>query len=172
MDAASEAEFDGFVAGAWARLFRTAYALTGDHQLAEDAVQAGCAKAYAHWPRIQRMAAPEAYVRRIVTNEIFSWWRRLSWRSERPTENLRETPAEGHEAAVTTSDEVWAALRLLPPRQRAVVVLRYYEDLSEKEIARVLSIKPGTVKSQCSAGMRRLRVLLPQDPIPRTGGPS
>jgi RNA polymerase sigma-70 factor (sigma-E family) len=178
MDAASESEFDTFVDGAWARLFRTAYALTGDHQLAEDAVQSACAKAYASWPRIQRMDQPEAYVRRIVTNQIFSWRRRMSWRSEQPSQHLMGVPTEGHEAAVTTADEVWGALRLLPPRQRAVVALRYYEDLSENEIAQVLGIRPGTVKSQCSAAMRRLRELIEPDrspaatapPAPRTGG--
>ncbi len=154
-----EREFEEFVAAVSPRLHRAAYAITRDHHHAEDAVQAALGKAYARWKRVVKTDHPEAYVRRMVVNEVLSWRRRRS-SSERPSERTPETAVAGHEAAYAESDAVWQALGRLAPRQRAVIVLRYYEQLSEAEIAEALGVRPGTVKSQASAAMGHLRALL------------
>jgi len=158
-----EAEFEEFVAGASPRLFRAAYAITRDHHLAEDAVQSALGKAYARWSRVTRSEHPEAYVRRMVVNEVLSWRRRKA-STEVPTDvppvdDPRRAP-DSHDTVLADSDAMWQALGLLAPRQRAVVVLRYYEHLSEAEIAETLDVRPGTVKSQCAAALARLRLLL------------
>jgi RNA polymerase sigma-70 factor (sigma-E family) len=157
-----EAEFDDFVVVTSQRLFRAAYAITRDHHLAEDAVQAALGKAYARWARVCRSDQPEAYVRRMVVNEVLSWRRRRSSTelpTDVPAEDPRRTPVL-HDTALAESDAMWQALGKLAPRQRAVVVLRYYEHLSEAEIAETLGVRPGTVKSQCAAALARLRLLL------------
>ena len=154
-----EGEFEEFVTAVSPRLFRAAYAITRDHHHAEDAVQAALGKAYARWRRVSRADQPEAYVRRMVVNEVLSWRRRAS-SSELPSEALPERSAVSAEASYDTSDAVWQALGRLAPRQRAVVVLRYYEQLSEAEIADALGIRPGTVKSQAWAALGHLRSLL------------
>ncbi len=158
-----EAEFEDFVAGVSPRLFRAAYAITRDHHLAEDAVQSALGKAYARWSRVSRSEQPEAYVRRMVVNEVLSWRRRKA-STEVPTDvppvdDPRRAPAP-HDTLLADSDAMWQALGRLAPRQRAVVVLRYYEHLSEVEIAETLGVRPGTVKSQCAAALARLRLLL------------
>jgi RNA polymerase sigma-70 factor (sigma-E family) len=152
------AEFAEFVAARSRSLLRTAYLLTGDHQRAEDLVQATLTKVYLHWSRVSRMDHPAAYARRILVNEASSsrWWR---WSRELRTP-LPELALDGYDDRVATSRTVWNAVLALPPRQRAVVVLRYYEDLSEVEIAEVLGMAPGTVKSTAHAANRRLAVVL------------
>lgn len=150
-------EFDSFVLGAWGRLFRTAYALTGNRHDAEDMLQSAFAKAYTNWRRIRRADSPEAYVHRIVTNETISAWRRRWRQVERSAEAPPDRSAPSHADAVNNRATMWTAIQSLPPRQRAVVVLRYYEDLSEKDIAAVLGISPGTVKSQASHALTALR---------------
>ena len=153
-----------------ARLFRTAYAVSGDRQLAEDALQAGLVSAYASWSRVARSDNPEAYVRRIVMNQLFAWHRRARNRHEVILEVVPEVPAaESLEDRLGDADLVWQALRELPPRQRAVVVLRYVEDLSERETAELLGIQPGTVKSQAAGGLAHLRVRL-GEPTPAIEG--
>lgn len=152
-----EAEYVAFVQTAWGRLFRSAYALTGDYQQAEDALQSALVKAYASWPRVRGADRPEAYVRRMLVNQVRSSWRRASWRIERSTNLLHHSPVESHETRLLLEDQVWRALMSLPPRQRAVVVLRYFDDLSEQEIADVLGVRPGTVKSQAAAALAALR---------------
>ncbi len=132
---------------------RTCYLLTRDWASAEDLLQTALAKAWQAWPRLD--GQPEAYVRKVVVNTYSSWWRRR-WRGEVPHGELPEQPAPG--ADLEQRDLVWDALGRLPRRQRAVVVLRYYEDLSEAEIARLLGISTGTVKSQCSKALAHLRV--------------
>lgn len=154
-----EREFEEFVEAVSPRLHRAAYAITRDHHHAEDAVQAALGKAYARWRKVVRTDHPEAYVRRMVVNEVLSWRRRSST-SERPSERTPDIAVAGHEAAYAESDAVWQALGRLAPRQRAVIVLRYYEQLSEAEIAEALGVRPGTVKSQASAAMGHLRALL------------
>lgn len=154
-----EREFEEFVVAVSPRLHRAAYAITRDHHHAEDAVQAALGRAYARWKRVARTDHPEAYVRRMVINEVLSWRRRSS-SSEVPSQELPEAAAGGHEAAHVEGDAVWRALGRLAPRQRAVVVLRYYEQLSEAEIAEALGVRPGTVKSQASAALSHLRGFL------------
>ncbi len=161
MSRSSDLDFTEFATAASARLFRAAYAVSGDRQLAEDALQAGLVSAYASWSRVARCDNPEAYVRRIVINQLFAWHRRARTRHEVILEVVPEPPVgESPEDRFVEADLVWQALRELSPRQRAVVVLRYVEDLSERETAELLGIRPGTVKSQAAGGLAHLRVRL------------
>ena len=146
--------FDDFVAGRSAALLRTAYLLTGDHALAEDLLQAALAKSWFAWGRIT--GPPEPYVRRVIATTYTTWWRRR-WRSEYPTGELPDRAAAAGTDAVDDRDVLWRALGSLPRRQRAVVVLRYYEDLSEAETAAALGISRGTVKSQAAKALATLR---------------
>ena len=150
-------EFDEFFRATWPRLFRTACAVAGDAASAEDALQAAYARAFASWRRVSAAEHPEAYVRRIVVNEILGTRRRAWWRRERPTDDVPATAVASAESAVVERDRLWRAVLELPPRPRAVVVLRYYEDLSEEEIADTLGCSRGTVKSQASAALTKLR---------------
>ena len=151
-----EAEFEDFVTAASPRLFRAAYAISRDHHHAEDAVQAALAKAFVRWRRIARTDVPEAYVRRMVVNEVLSWRRRAS-SGEQPSADLRESATAEPTESLAESDAMWEAIGQLPPRQRAVLVLRFYEQLSEAEIADTLGVRPGTVKSQAAAALANLR---------------
>ena len=144
-----EADFDEFMNAQWGPQFRTAYLLTGDYQLAEDLLQTAFAKVFRSWSKVSRMGQPAAYTRKIVTNQALSWWRRRS-STEIPTQDITSGSHAGHEDRVTQASVVWAALATLPARQRAVMVLRYYEDLSEAEIADTLGISAGAVKSHAS----------------------
>jgi RNA polymerase sigma-70 factor (sigma-E family) len=152
-------DFASFYAAARPTLLRTTYAVTGDRQLAEDAVQVAFAKAYAAWGRVSRADDPTAYVRRIAINAALGHRRRASTRRETPMDRLPERAADPGRDPLER-DEVWCAVQTLPPRQRAVVVLRYYEDLSERQIADALGCRPGTVKSQASAALATLRTRL------------
>ncbi len=145
-----------FVTGRWPALFRLSYLLTGAHEPAEDLLQSVLMKAYASWGRIHRMESPDAYVRRMLVNGAISAGKR-GWRREHPTEQVPETARTGHEQGYVDRAALWPVVQTLPPRQRAVVVLRYYEDLSEEEIARVLGCSRGTVKSQASDALKSLR---------------
>jgi RNA polymerase sigma-70 factor (sigma-E family) len=145
--------FDAFVLARSRKLLRTAYLLTSDHALAEDLVQTALAKAWFAWSRIEG-GDPEPYVRKIMVNTYSTWWRRR-WNGEQPTEELPEHVAPAHTEEPT---DIWRALQRLPRRQRAVVVLRFYEDLSEAETARVMGCSTGTVKSQTSKAIAKLRL--------------
>ena len=152
--------FDDFVATRSTRLLRTAYLLTHDRALAEDLVQTSLAKAWFSWGRIE--GRPEAYVRRIMVNTYSSWWRRR-WNGEEATADLPERGAgqgfrQGEDVRVDDRTDLWRALARLPRRQRAVVVLRFYEDLSEAETAEIMQCSVGTVKSQASRALAKLRV--------------
>src|SRR5205814_4713527 len=151
-DPAAELEFRDFVAVRSAALHRTAYLLVGDWALAEDLVQTALVKTYLAWRRLDGIAAVEPYARRVMINTATGWWRRR-WRGERPTGQLPERPIADGADQRAERDRVWQLLRDLPARQRAVVVLRFYEDLSEAETARLLDISVGTVKSQTSRAM-------------------
>ncbi len=143
--------FEEFVAARSTALLRTAYLLTRDHITAEDLLQTALTKAYLAWGRID--GNPEPYVRRILVNTYASWWRR-KWNGERPTDELPEQAhVDRHE-----SGDLWDALGRLPRRQRTVVVLRYFEDLTEAQTADLLGISVGTVKSQASKAMAALRI--------------
>jgi RNA polymerase sigma-70 factor (sigma-E family) len=147
--------FEEFVAGRGQALQRFGYALTGDWALADDLLQTALARAYPRWSRIVR-DDPEAYVRKIILNTWSSWWRRR-WRGELPTERLPEVAGPDSYAAIDSRQLLRAALAKLPPRQRAVVVLRYHQDLSEAQVAELLGISVGTVKSQAAKALASLR---------------
>jgi RNA polymerase sigma-70 factor (sigma-E family) len=156
-------DFASFYAAARPTLLRTTYAVTGDRQLAEDAVQVAFAQAYAAWARVAGAEDPTAYVRRIAINAALGHRRRASFRRETSVDRPPDRPAVDPGMDALERDEVWRAVRALPPRQRAVVVLRYYEDLSEQQIADALGCRPGTVKSQASAALATLRARLSVD---------
>ncbi len=153
---ADDEQFRAFVTGRSQALLSTAYLLTRDWALAEDLLQSALVRSWLSWRRIA--GHPEQYVRRVMVNEYVSWWRR-KWRQEIPTEVLPEPPGAGPDegAAADTRLTTWRLLGTLPRRQRAVIVLRYYEDLSEREIADVLGCSTGTVKSQAAKALARLR---------------
>ncbi len=145
--------FEEFVAARSSALLRTAYLLTRDHTLAEDLLQTALTKAYLAWGRVE--GNPEPYVRRILVNTYASWWRR-KWNAEQPTDEL---PQHGHQdERAGESGDLWDALGRLPRRMRAVVVLRYFEDLTEADTAELLGISVGTVKSQASKALAKLRI--------------
>lgn len=155
------AEYDGFREFAAARgpaLSRSAYLLTGDHQLAEDLLQAALTRCVTHWARIAD-GNPEAYVRRAMINERTSWWRKRHYTVEVPIRDDRAVADASDD--VVRRMTVLAALSELPARQRAVIVLRYYEDRTEAETAQLLGCSIGTVKSQASAALAKLRQAAP-----------
>lgn len=147
--------FDEFVAARGQALQRTAYLLTGDWGLAEDLLQTALARAYPRWDRIVS-DDPEGYLRRVLVNTWSSWWRR-KWRGEVPTGEMRETPTQDEYVAADRRDAVRNALARLPKRQRAVVVLRFHEDMTEAQVAAALGISVGTVKSQAAKALAKLR---------------
>jgi len=151
-----DGEFRDFVAARSSTLQRTAYLLTGDWALAEDLVQTTLLKTYLRWHRLADIAAVEPYARRVMVNTATSWWRRR-WRGERPTAVLPEQVQADATDRWLECDRMWGLVRRLPPGQRAVLVLRYYEDLTEAETARLLGVSVGTVKRQASRAMATLR---------------
>ncbi len=127
-------------------------------RLAEDLVQTTLERVWPHWQRVAGDRDPDAYVRRVMVNTYSSWWRR-KWRGEQPTSDLPEiTTADDDFARADLTDALRRLLPTLPPRQRAVLVLRYYEDLTETATADVLGCSVGTVKSQTSKALARLRL--------------
>jgi RNA polymerase sigma-70 factor (sigma-E family) len=147
--------FEDFVDGRGQALQRFGYALTGDWGLAEDLLQTALARAYPRWSRV-RNDDPEAYVRKIMINTWSSWWRRR-WRGEVPTSRLPEVSSPDGFAAADSRQALRSALAKLPPGQRVVVVLRYHQDLSEAQVASMLGISVGTVKSQAAKALASLR---------------
>ncbi|WP_380282904.1 SigE family RNA polymerase sigma factor [Kitasatospora purpeofusca] len=154
----SELDFEGFAATRWPRLVRTAYLLTGDYHEAEDVVQATFAKVFRNWSRISRLEEPDAYVHRALVNNNMSRHRRRRVRQLlTPVLPDRAYTAGGGHREVEERSVLLQALAELPPRQRAVVVLRYWEDMSEGQVAEVLGCSLGNVKSQASRGLAKLR---------------
>ncbi|MER7330409.1 MULTISPECIES: SigE family RNA polymerase sigma factor [unclassified Micromonospora] len=151
-----EEEFRDFVAARSGALLRTAYLLSGDWATAEDLLQTALTKTYLAWKRLGGIEAIEPYARRVMVNTSTSWWRRR-WHGERPTEVLPERAAVDEIEHQLDRDLLWRHLSALPTRQRAVLVLRYYEDMSEAQTAALLNISPGTVKSQTSRALGTLR---------------
>jgi len=160
----SDEDFRAFVQARWPGLVRYAYLLTGDAGHAEDVVQVALERTWRRWDRTS-IERPEAYVRTAIAREVVSWHRRLGSR-------VRERPlGEGYREPVDLTGEagagdglrelLWSELAALPPRMRAVVVLRVWEDLGEQEVARVLECSVGTVKSQLSRALHRLRERAP-----------
>lgn len=159
----SDEQFTAFVNNAWRPLYRTAYLLLGEHGAAEDLTQAALTKTYVAWGRVRETDAAFGYARTILLNEARSLFRRPSWRRELPSDEL---PEQVHERDLSDRPAVLDALRLLPPRQRAVVVLRYYEDLDVARTAELLGCSTGTVKSQTSDALSKLRRLLGDAVLP------
>jgi RNA polymerase sigma-70 factor (sigma-E family) len=166
MRRSDEDQFTDFVRSHSATLFRTAYLMTGDHQRAEDLLQTTLVRVYQRWPRVREMNRPVGYARKVLVNQSTSWWRR---RSSHEAPGLRTDEPDGADPVrdLDEHERVWAAVLELPPRQRAVMVLRYYEDLTEAEIAETLDMAPGTVKSHAHAASRRLAEMLAEPVTPR-----
>ena len=162
MDQAGSSEagsFDAFVRARLPALMRFAHAVCGDPHTAADLVQDALERTGLHWDRIDRSGDPEAYVRRAIVNGRISRWRKLR------RESLVDLVPD-HAPYVdrsTRDDTMWQLLATLPRRQRAVLVLRYYEDQSEEQIAATLGCAPGTVKSQASKALAKLRAALDAD---------
>ena len=159
MSAESDEEFREFMRGRWPAMVRLAYGLTGDLGHAEDVAQTAFARAYASWSRVARTGNPDAYVRRIVINE-----NNTRFRKRRVAERLVDAVPEqagirppGPADALGDSEALLKALRRLGPRQRAVIVLRFWMDMSEAETAAALGCSVGTVKSQASRALAALR---------------
>lgn len=159
MDTTAEREFTEFVAQRSHQLLRVAYALTGEQHAAQDLLQAALAKTAARWSHVH--VTPEIYVKRVLYHEFVSSWRRAWRRRERSVAAVPDR-AGGSDpiGAVDTRIVLNNALRALPARQRAVLVLRYFEDLSERQVAEVLGCSTGTVASHASRALARLRAAL------------
>ncbi|WP_203791643.1 SigE family RNA polymerase sigma factor [Paractinoplanes rishiriensis] len=149
-------EVTAFVRARYGSLLRTAFLLCGDRGKAEDLVQTTLAKTVVVWSRLQRSEGIDRYVQRVLVNTFVTSTRRRSW-WERPLGRLVESQAPDEYMGVEQRDLLRRALEGLPARQRAVVVLRFYEDLSEQDTARALGCSVGTVKSLSSRGLQTLR---------------
>lgn len=158
LDPQTHDAFDQFARARTAGLLRFAYVLCGDREKAADLVQDALERAALAWPRVVNRDDPEAYVRRIIVNRNVSIWRRT--RRERL---VADTPEVTYESPDPHDARLWAELATLPARQRAVLVLRFYEDLGVTETAAVLGCSVGTVKSTTSRGLARLRERLTDD---------
>jgi len=154
-------EFDGWVKVRAPSLLRFAYLMTGNHQAAEDALQTALAKTYEHWSRVSVMHDRDAYVRRLIVNAHISWWRRFA-RRESPVGEIRGSSvlADDPGVSVPGADAVWRLCQSLPPKQRAAVVLRFYEDLTYPEIAELLHCPESTVRSHVYRALAALRALI------------
>lgn len=151
-------DFNGFVRSRSAGLLRAAFAMTGDRQEAEDLVQDVLARVYLRWATIR--TSPDAYARKVLVHAVTDRWRIRRRRSETPLRPVHDRPTPDSSESQALRDELVTALRALPPRQRAVVALRYLEDLGEADIAAAVGCSVGTVKSQLSRGLVRLRQAL------------
>jgi RNA polymerase sigma-70 factor (sigma-E family) len=149
-------QFREFMVSRWPALVRLAYGLTGDRWLAEDLAQAALARTCVAWRQVRRADDPDAYVRRILINVS-----NRRFRKRRPAEEIRELPDGAVADPAVLADErsdLMAALRELPPRQRSVIVLRYWGDLSDAQVAELLGCSEGTVRSQAWRALAKLRV--------------
>jgi RNA polymerase sigma-70 factor (sigma-E family) len=167
--------FEEFVLARSGSLLRTALLLTGQNRAeAEDLLQLALERAYRHWARVRGTGEPERYVRRILANASADRWRRLARRPEQPFPAGDAGPSTPDQSVqVAERDFLLRALARLPPRQRAVLVLRYFDDLPEAEIAEVLGCSIGTVKSQVARALARLRDAgEPESAVSRPGGAS
>lgn len=154
-------EFRQFVVARGGGLFRVAVALAGDHHAAEDLLQGALARTYARWRQVR--GDPEAYVRRAMYHAQVSIWRRRRRVSEVPADAVPEPPERRDDFGTTDQRlALLAALRRLGPRQRAVLVARFFEDLSEADTATLLGCSQGTVRSQVHRAIARLREIAPE----------
>ena len=148
--------FSEFVEARSHALLRTAYLMVGDHQLAQDLLQEALIKTLIAWPKLRDPAKVDAYVRRIIVTTSITWRRRRSFH-ERPVDVLPNVSGNDQAEALATHQVLIAQLRQLPPRQRAAIVLRYYEDLTESQTAEAMGCSVGAVKSHVSIGLGKLR---------------
>ena len=155
-DPTSAPGFREYVTARSGALLRTAYLLTGNVADAEDLVQAALAKTFLAWDRIEDRAAVDGYVRRAMVNTHISWWRRRRI-EEYPTDEIPDQAVADHAVASDLQETLRSAIDRLPQRMRAAVVLRYYEDMTEAEVAEVLGVSLGTVKSTVSRAVAKLR---------------
>ena len=153
-------DFDEWVTQRGAALLRFAYLITRDHARAEEAVQDALLAAYSRWTRICRDQDPEAYVRRSIVNADISRWRRFFRRETPAADPAADSTGPDHAEAQAEQDAVWTLCATLPTKQRAAVVLRYYEDLPDAEIAEILDCSPATVRSQIHRALASLRTTL------------
>ncbi|RYU15683.1 SigE family RNA polymerase sigma factor [Nocardioides iriomotensis] len=160
-----DAEFEAYMAARQPSLLRTAYLISGDRHTAEDLVQTALAKLYLSWDKVHDRQMIDGYVRRIIVNEHNSLWRRAWKKRELATDTLpdHQTVTDRHDDG--QRDALWEFVQTLPRKQRAVIVLRYYEDLSEAEIAETLGISVGTVKSQASRALAAMRSRVHDNPV-------
>ena len=165
--ASRDEEFAAYMQARQASLMRTAYLLTGDRHNAEDLVQTSLAKLYLAWDKVRERDSIDGYVRRIMVNENNSLWRRGWKKREHATDELPEPTPHLDRHHDGRSDALWDLVQTLPKKARAVLVLRYYEELSEAETAEVLGISVGTVKSQTSRALAALRERTPADLNPQ-----
>ncbi len=149
-------EFGRFVAARGRALCRTAYLLTGDWQVGEDLVQEALTRTYLRRRRLRSAAALEPYARKVLVTLFLSSRRRL-WHRELPFADVPEQAANGQLDAIDDRRGLWPALLALSAQQRAVLVLRYFEDMTEADIAAVLDCSPGAVKTHAARGLGRLR---------------
>ena len=154
--------FEDYLGARLPALLRFAVMLTGDPHLAEDVVQETMVKAHLHWRRVQAADVPDRYVKRMLTNTYLSW-RRVGWLrravpvADVPERWLHERVVPDPAESSVLRQDLWARLATLPRRQRAAIVLRYYEDLSDADIAEVLGCTAGTVRSHISRAIESLR---------------
>ncbi len=149
--------FREYVTARSGSLLRSAYLLTGNRADAEDLVQAALAKTYLAWDRIEDRSAIDGYVRRAMVNTHISWWRRRRL-EEYPTDELPDRAVADHSGNSDLADTLRRAVDRLPQRMRAAVVLRYFEDMTEAEVAEILGVSLGTVKSTVSRAVAKLRI--------------
>ncbi|ONH53016.1 RNA polymerase [Frankia sp. CcI49] len=156
MDGASYESFEDFITASADRLMRTAFLLTGNRHAAEDLLQGALERTYQRWDR-DRIVTPEAYVRRVMVNAASRRWRSRQFFREVPLDAAAEKADASSAPELGLRDQVLRALHELPKRQRAVVVLRYYDDLPEAAVAEILGCSVGAVKSHASRALARLR---------------
>jgi RNA polymerase sigma-70 factor (sigma-E family) len=162
-----DADFAAYLAARQASLLRTAYLLTGNRHDAEDLVQTAFAKLYLSWDKVRDRGSLDGYLRRILVNEHNSLWRRAWKRREHVRDHTTFEGPVDDDYDEGQGTALWEVVQTLPRRARAVVVLRYYEELSEAETAAVLNISVGTVKSQTSRALASLRETAPRSLDPR-----
>jgi RNA polymerase sigma-70 factor (sigma-E family) len=156
--------FEAWLVAREGALQRTAHLMTGDVHTAQDLVQNTLAKLYLAWDRIRGLDHLDAYARKILVNEYRTAWRRPVRRAESVVEAVPERAAAESPAYDGSDEAVWRFVSSLPPKQRTVIVLRFYEQLTEAEIAELMGISVGTVKSQSSRALAALRARLPDHP--------
>ncbi len=164
----SAPEFDEFARRELPGLLRFTVLLTGDRELAQDLTQDALVKAHQHWDRVSAPDHPRLYVRTMITRAFISWRRRWAVRNVllSTDDKFDGEPSGDHAGRVADRDDAWRRLAGLPHRQRAVLVLRYYEGLTDAEIAETLGCSAGTVRGYASRALARLRLDLRPDPTP------